>query len=678
MIGKTISHYKILEKLGGGGMGVVYKAEDTKLKRTVALKFLPPDLTRDDESKVRFIQEAQAASALQHNNICTIHEIDETEDGQMFIVMACYEGQTLKNKIEQSSLENEEAVKITLQIAQGLSKAHEKGIVHRDIKPANIMVTDDGVVKILDFGLAKLTGQTRITKTATTMGTIAYMSPEQARGEEVDHRTDVWSLGVLLYQMITGSLPFKGEYEQAVVYSILNEEPRPMSKVKADVPGEIEEIVQKSLQKDVEKRYQNAEDVISILEVLKRKFESGQFVTLDQKIELRKRRKKYVYGTVAIFSTVAIISGLFYLQSSKARRINTLFDQLRPVIETSRFDEAFRLINDSGIDLKALRDEDLIKQMAGSVSIQTEPVGGIVTLVRVLTEPDLTKGEVFAIGPTPVKEHMLVAGEYLVHMSLEGRNSVEFLYKLNPGEFLEISRTLLEESDEFTEMVRIEKGLSIDNQSIPAFLIDKHEVTNAEFLEFVAERGYSEEKYWLENMMIEGVLTPWESAIQKLVDKTGISGPRFWSGGRYPEGKEHHPVVGISWYEARAYGQWAGKNLPDWGQWWRAALGERESARPWGNDVRTTHLRANFGFRGTQPVGSYPLGVSLFGCFDMAGNVREWLQDSSVSQKLRTVIGGSWKDPDYMFEPSHAEFFDPDFASEDIGFRCVKIISQEK
>ena len=656
----------------------MYKAADTKLKRTVALKFLPPDLTRDDESKVRFIQEAQAASALQHNNICTIHEVDETEDGQLFIVMACYEGDTLKKKIEQNPLDIEDAVNIILQVANGLSKAHEKGIIHRDIKPANVMLTDDGVVKILDFGLAKLTGQTRITKTATTMGTIAYMSPEQSRGETVDKRTDIWSLGVMLYQMVTGQLPFKGEYEQAVVFSILNNDPEPIDNLRTDIPAEIQEIVQKSLQKDVEKRYQDVTDILDPLEVLKRKFESGQFITLDQKIELRKRRKKYVYGTVAIFSTVAIISGLFYLQSSKARRINTLFDQLRPVIETSRFDEAFRLINDSGIDLKALRDEDLIKQMAGSVSIQTEPVGGIVTLARVLTEPDLTKGEAFAIGPTPVKEHMLVAGEYLVQMSLEGRNSVEFLYKLNPGEFLEISRTLLEESDEFTEMVRIEKGLSIDNQSIPAFLIDKHEVTNAEFLEFVAERGYSEEKYWLENMMIEGVLTPWESAIQKLVDKTGISGPRFWSGGRYPEGKEHHPVVGISWYEARAYGQWAGKNLPDWGQWWRAALGERESARPWGNDVRTTHLRANFGFRGTQPVGSYPLGVSLFGCFDMAGNVREWLQDSSVSQKLRTVIGGSWKDPDYMFEPSHAEFFDPDFASEDIGFRCVNIISQEK
>jgi len=476
MIGKTISHYKILEKLGGGGMGVVYKAEDIKLKRTVALKFLPPDLTRDDESKVRFIQEAQAASALEHNNICTIHEVDETEDGQLFIVMACYEGDTLKKKIEQGPLEIEDAVSIALQVAQGLSKAHEKGIVHRDIKPANIMVTDDGVVKILDFGLAKLTGQTRITKTATTLGTIAYMSPEQARGEEVDQRTDIWSMGVILYQMVTGQLPFKGEYEQAVVYSILNDEPGPMSKLKADVPEEIEEIVQKSLQKVVEKRYQDIADILDPLEVLKRKFDSGQFFTPDQKIERRKRRKKYVYGTVAIFSAIAIIAGLFYLQSSKTRRINTLFDQLRPVIEASRFDEAFKLINDSGIALKALRDEDLIKQMAGSVSIQTEPVGAIVTLARVLTEPDLSKGEAFAIGRTPAKEHLLVAGEYLVHMSFEGRNSVEFLVQVTPGESLEIKRTLLERKEGFWDIVRIDEGLSLDGQSIPSFLIDKYDI----------------------------------------------------------------------------------------------------------------------------------------------------------------------------------------------------------
>ena len=678
MIGKTISHYKILEKLGGGGMGVVYKAEDTKLKRTVALKFLPPDLTRDDESKVRFIQEAQAASALQHNNICTIHEVDETEDGQLFIVMACYEGDTLKKKIEQNPLDIEDAVNIILQVANGLSKAHEKGIIHRDIKPANVMLTDDGVVKILDFGLAKLTGQTRITKTATTMGTIAYMSPEQSRGETVDKRTDIWSLGVMLYQMVTGQLPFKGEYEQAVVFSILNNDPEPIDNLRTDIPAEIQEIVQKSLQKDVEKRYQDVTDILDPLEVLKRKFDSGQFVTQDQKIELKRKRKKYAYGAMAVIVVSVIAVALILWQGSKARRMNALLEQLQPMVEAARFDEAFKLINESGLALKGLKNKDLVVRLGGNLSIQTTPDGAIVTLVRVLTEPDLTKGEVFAIEPTPVKEHLLVAGEYLVHMSFEGGNSVEFLVQITPGESLDIKRTLFERKKGFWDMVRIDEGLSIDNQPIPSFLIDKHEVTNAEFLDFVTARGYREEKYWPENMMITGVLTSWESAVQKFVDKTGISGPRFWSGGRYPEGKEHHPVVGISWYEARAYGQWAGKNLPDWGQWWRAALGEKESARPWGHDVRTTHLRANFGFRGTQPVGSYPLGVSLFGCFDMAGNVREWLQDSSVSQKLRTVVGGSWKDPDYMFEPSHAEFFDPDFASEDIGFRCVNIISQEK
>jgi serine/threonine protein kinase len=204
LIGRLVSHYRILKKLGEGGMGVVYKAEDTKLKRTVALKFLLTELTRNEEDKRRFIQEAQAASALDHQNICTIHEIDETEKGQSFIVMNYYEGQTLKDKIkDQRFLPAEasaqvgkikDAVDISIQIAQGLAKAHEKGIIHRDIKPANIMITTDGVVKILDFGIAKLAGQTLHTKTGSTLGTVAYMSPEQVQGGDVDHRTDIWSL----------------------------------------------------------------------------------------------------------------------------------------------------------------------------------------------------------------------------------------------------------------------------------------------------------------------------------------------------------------------------------------------------------------------------------------------------------------------------------------------------
>ncbi len=204
MIGQTISHYKILEKIGGGGLGVVYKAQDLKLDRFVALKFLPPHLTANDDEKQRFIHEAKAASALQHNNICAIHEIDETDDAQIFICMDYYEGKTLNKRIKDKPLSIEETIDIAIQIAHGLAKAHEKEIVHRDIKPANIMLTADGIVKILDFGLAKLSTQTKLTKDSTSLGTISYMSPEQTKGETVDYRTDIWSLGVVIYEMLSG------------------------------------------------------------------------------------------------------------------------------------------------------------------------------------------------------------------------------------------------------------------------------------------------------------------------------------------------------------------------------------------------------------------------------------------------------------------------------------------
>lgn len=211
LLGSTLaSKYKIIQELGKGGMGVVYKAEDTRLKRPVALKFLPADLTRDPEARERFVQEAQAASQIDHPNICAIHEIDETEDGRTFIVMAYYEGESLREKIKRSPLPLQEAMDIGIQVARGLGQAHKKGIIHRDIKPANIIVTADGVTKIVDFGLAKLSDRLALTRAGTVMGTVAYMSPEQARGEDVDQRTDLWALGVVLYEMLTGELPFRG------------------------------------------------------------------------------------------------------------------------------------------------------------------------------------------------------------------------------------------------------------------------------------------------------------------------------------------------------------------------------------------------------------------------------------------------------------------------------------
>ncbi len=268
MIGKTISHYRITDKLGEGGMGVVYRAEDTILKRTVALKFLPRDMTRDSGARERFIREAQAASALDHPNICTIFEVNEVED-QTFIAMACVEGGSVKDRLAAGPLDIDLAADIAAQVAEGLEEAHEKGIVHRDIKSANVMLTPKGQARIMDFGLAKLSGGTKLTRTGLTMGTIAYMSPEQVRGEDVDHRTDIWSLGVLLYEMVTGHLPFQAEYEPAAMYSILNENPRPMVAFRPDTPVELEHIVETALAKGVEERYQKAADMNGDLRALR-------------------------------------------------------------------------------------------------------------------------------------------------------------------------------------------------------------------------------------------------------------------------------------------------------------------------------------------------------------------------------------------------------------------------
>jgi serine/threonine protein kinase/Tfp pilus assembly protein PilF len=284
MIGKTISHYEILEKLGEGGMGVVYKAEDTKLRRTVALKFLSPQSLRTEDEKTRFLHEAQAAAALSHTNICTIFEIDEVQE-QAFIVMECIDGQSLKNRIESAPLRLDEAIGIAIQVVEGLQKAHEKGIVHRDVKSANIMVTSDGQPKIMDFGLAKSAGSTKVTKMGTTVGTIAYMSPEQTRGDPLDHRTDVWSLGVVLYEMLTGRLPFRGDYEQAIIYSILNHQPEPITALRMGVPTELDRIVGKALSKIPGERYQSMKELEVDLRALRKRLETGdtkEGITLEK------------------------------------------------------------------------------------------------------------------------------------------------------------------------------------------------------------------------------------------------------------------------------------------------------------------------------------------------------------------------------------------------------------
>jgi serine/threonine-protein kinase len=299
MVGQTISHYRIVEKLGEGGMGVVYKAEDLKLGRAVALKFLPSHWMESEEHKARFLHEARAAALLDHPNICTVHEIDEA-NGQTFLAMACLEGQTLKQKIAARPLPLAEALDIALQIGHGLQAAHQKGIVHRDIKPANIMITPQGQAKIMDFGLAQLSDRTKLTATGTKLGTPAYMSPEQTEGKTTDARADIWALGILLYEMVSGRVPFPGDTEAAVAHAVLYTEPEPLTALRSHVPMELDRILAKAIAKRPPDRYQHVDD---LMVDLRRTHQRGQTPAISRR---RFSRRAKVAALVAVAAGVAL------------------------------------------------------------------------------------------------------------------------------------------------------------------------------------------------------------------------------------------------------------------------------------------------------------------------------------------------------------------------------------
>lgn len=682
MIGQIVSHYRILEKLGGGGMGVVYRAEDTHLGRDVALKFLPPELTRDREARERFTLEARAASALDHANICTIHDIDETDDGRLFIAMAFYAGETLKARAARGPLRIVEAVDIARQIAAGLERAHEGGIVHRDIKPANLMITGRGEVKILDFGVAKLVGEAGLTRTGSTLGTLAYMSPEQVEGKGVGFLTDLWALGVVLYEMLTGSLPFAGKSKTETVAAILAREPEGPGVRCSEIPVEVEALVLDLLAKDPADRPASAGAVAEQLGAIARPA-AARSVT-----GLLRRPATWI----AAATTIALVAGAIGVPALRHARVDAAranLPQIESLAREGRYAEAY----DLAVQAEGMLGEDttlqrLIPEVSDVLTVRSDPEGAeVYAMGPGATEPGVL------LGMTPIVELRLPRGDHFLTIEAEGYEPVERLASstlaraeavvfggrldivldltLFPADSLPPGTVFVPAGAYTLVSADAPVGATAD---LGAFFIDRFEVTNAEYREFIRAGGYSNRALWTLPIRREGRTLVGDEASTFLRDRTGLPGPRNWTGQQFPEGTDRHPVSSITHYEAAAYCVWKEQSLPTLFEWEKAARGGAFThlegvVFPWGlvEPGQSTEQRANFSGSGTVEVDAHPLGLSPYGAYAMAGNVREWTANAASDGFI--AMGGSWQDPAYVF----SAIATPDglFASPALGFRCV-------
>jgi len=656
--------YKTIKILGRGGMGIVYKAEDTKLKRSVALKFLPPELFYDEEARERFVLEARTAASLSHPNICTIHEINE-EEGRSFISMEYVEGQSLKERIKQGSLAPEKALEIAIQMTEGLEEAHKKGIIHRDVKSANIMVTEKGQAKVMDFGLAKVKGGTLLTREGTTLGTVAYMSPEQARGEEVEHRSDIWSLGVVLYEMLSGQLPFSGERDSSILYAVVHEEPKPLKEVKRDLPVELQQIVNRALRKKPESRYASAAEMLKDLRKYQDVLRAEELGAFNLRTLLRRiRRPRVAIPAVCMVLAIAFISVWFFSRQAKIRWAREeILPEIERLIDASwrDFTDPYRLAEEAERYIPTdPKLAELFSECSLNINIETEPSGADIYMKQY----DTPESDWEYLGVSPIENIRLPVGIFRWKMEKEGYETViaaSSTWDIDVmGENLLIPNDLVRVLDEKGSipagMVRV-TGAMTPIGKLDDFYIDRCEVTNKQFKEFINSGGYRNREYWKNEFIKQGNVLTWEEAMAELVDQTGRPGPSSWQAGDYSEGQDDYPVSGISWYEAAAYAEFSEKSLPT-AYHWGIARGEYTSLILWpqlgGYAIFAPF--SNFQGKGPVPVGSLQ-GLTPYGAYDMAGNVREWCWNKE--QKSRLIRGGAWNDNTYMFQ---------DFAFQTVKF----------
>ena len=661
--------YRLEEELTGGGMSRVFLANESSLNRRVVIKVLPPELT-SEVSAARFKQEMEFAARLQHPHILPVLAAGARE-GILYYIMPYASGESLRRRMEREGpISTADALRIATEVADALAFAHSHGIIHRDIKPENILLEGKHAV-LGDFGIARAliesrTGD-RLTITGVALGTPGYMSPEQLAGDDIDARTDVYALAVVVYEMLAGRPPFTGPTAQAVMAAHLTQAPKSLDEVRPDAPHALSAVIARALSKNVADRFPSAGAFADALQALSSSTSAP--VSAGVSIPPGSRARRYRRARIVVPVLALLALGFVLVQNVRGRvRSNALLAQLTTAADSGHFDEVARLLDDAEADLVRGPFAALVPKVAGFLTVTGTPVDAAVT--RVTPVEGFAERQRIALGPTPLQARALVAGEYLLRLASSQQDTLDLLVNVAPNDTVVIAGRLIPR-DSTTQKVWVSGGASDAGGVVPDFLIARHETSNAEFQRFVDAGGYRRSQFWPDVMVIDGRPLSRDHAIAGFVDGTGLAGPRGWSAGRYPDGKMNHPVSGVTWYEAAAYARWAGGTLPTAAQWWRAALGDSKPPFPWGNDASTIETRANFGLVGTAAVGTHPLGVSPFGAHDMAGNVAEWLGDDVRAKNRRMVVGGSWRDPYYMFDRSNAVLSESGVARDIIGFRIV-------